>query len=82
MGGSGGGLPFLSSGGVGAGASGGSGRPLAPFGAYRSGRHRYRLRGVVAHVGTSDSGHYYSFIRVGVAEVGGCTLSQSSVFGC
>jgi hypothetical protein len=28
-----------------------------------SARHKYRLRGVVAHVGTSDSGHYYSFIR-------------------
>ena len=29
----------------------------------RSDAHRYRLRGVVAHVGTTDSGHYYSFIR-------------------
>ncbi|KAG5178754.1 hypothetical protein JKP88DRAFT_129265, partial [Tribonema minus] len=25
---------------------------------------QYRLKGVVAHVGTADSGHYYSFIRV------------------
>jgi uncharacterized UBP type Zn finger protein len=25
--------------------------------------YRYELRGVVAHVGTSDSGHYYSFIK-------------------
>lgn len=28
-----------------------------------SGEYRYELRGVVAHVGTADSGHYYSFIR-------------------
>ena len=28
----------------------------------------YELKGVVAHVGTSDSGHYYSFIK---DEVGG-----------
>jgi ubiquitin carboxyl-terminal hydrolase 34 len=25
---------------------------------------QYRLKGVVAHVGGVDSGHYYSFIRV------------------
>jgi ubiquitin C-terminal hydrolase len=25
--------------------------------------YRYRLRGVLVHMGTSDSGHYYSFIR-------------------
>ena len=24
---------------------------------------QYELRGIVAHVGTADSGHYYSFIR-------------------
>lgn len=25
--------------------------------------YQYKLRGVVIHVGTSDSGHYYSFIK-------------------
>jgi ubiquitin C-terminal hydrolase len=24
---------------------------------------QYELRGIVAHVGTADSGHYYSFIK-------------------
>jgi len=27
--------------------------------------HRYRLRGIVIHVGTAERGHYYSFIDVG-----------------
>jgi len=33
--------------------------------------HMYELRGVVAHVGTADSGHYYSFIRELTSGEGG-----------
>ena len=33
----------------------------------------FRLSGVIAHTGTCDSGHYYSFIRERNPENGDCT---------
>ena len=33
--------------------------------------YEYQLRGVVIHMGTSDGGHYYSFINDKLGEKGG-----------
>ncbi|OMJ74578.1 hypothetical protein SteCoe_26477 [Stentor coeruleus] len=35
----------------------------APTKRYPDDYYQYRLRGIIIHVGTADSGHYYSFIR-------------------
>ena len=43
----------------------------------------YSLKGIVAHAGTADSGHYYSFIRErGEREVAGLSSTVKALARC
>jgi len=61
---------FSSMGGEGGEGGTGSSLPLHPSSSASTRRYLYELKGVVAHVGTSDSGHYYSFIKEGDEDAG------------
>jgi ubiquitin C-terminal hydrolase len=61
-------------------ADSGGGVVLQPYQLHPREYYEFRLKGVVVHNGTANSGHYYSFVRDSAAEAVDCRADDPEVW--